>query len=319
MNGLLEVLLTFIGVVMVLALLSQSLIEVVKASFPIKGHTRKGSVQSLLEEAAKSTGFYPEDGRAIYEAVEERLEGLGQNGLRSVRLDRLTAEQLRKLICSLEGQGVPGFEECSDVSAKLKKIAERAKEWYPLAMDPVSCRYRRRMRITNVIAAAVVVIGLDASAFDVMNRALTDEAFRESVSREVADLDGLMTRTDSLEVAMMAGLAAGDASAADSAALAALEQRFDSLRERSQGILDNEVFAPPGLDRPWTSIEWWVGVLITILLVSLGAPFWHDLLGTVFGLKQRVRTGPQRDEGTTGGRGPPGDDPAARNEEEDDE
>jgi hypothetical protein len=34
---------------------------------------------------------------------------------------------------------------------------------------------------------------------------------------------------------------------------------------------------------------WWVGIVLSTLLVSLGAPFWHDLLEALFGLKNRVR------------------------------
>jgi hypothetical protein len=40
--------------------------------------------------------------------------------------------------------------------------------------------------------------------------------------------------------------------------------------------------------------RWWIGIVASVLLVSLGAPFWHDLLETLFGLKNRMQAQAQQ-------------------------
>jgi hypothetical protein len=46
-------------------------------------------------------------------------------------------------------------------------------------------------------------------------------------------------------------------------------------------------------------LDWWLGILLSTFLVSLGAPFWHDTLETLFGIKNRVRAEAKKVEETT--------------------
>ena len=48
------------------------------------------------------------------------------------------------------------------------------------------------------------------------------------------------------------------------------------------------ILGAPGGQR-WGDIMWWIGIVLSTLLVSLGAPFWHDLLESLFGLKNRIQ------------------------------
>ena len=256
MSALLEVLLSFVGVMLVLALAAQSMQELVKVVFAIKGQTTRRALEGLLTEAARAEN-QPQSGPDLVDRVVERLRGLGQNGVRpgAVRLDTLTADRLTDLIMHVDPRRVAGTKTLPEDAARvtLRRIADHAEAWFPLAMEPVADRYRRRMRGLSFISSAVIVLALNADALTVVKLSRDDPSFRERVG---------VTAKPALDSLDTGALRA----AADTSLL------LGTLGDR----------------RPRDPL-WWVGIVLSTLLVSLGAPFWHDLLEALFGLKNRVR------------------------------
>src|SRR6266545_2055149 len=189
MASLLEVLIAFVAVMLVLALAAQSLQEVIKIMFAVKSQTAVRALRGLLLES---------DGDAIFKTVVERLQGLGQNGVRktALRLDTLSAEKLASLIETATPVAGSSLEPTvgSKSDDRLKEVAKRVIDWFPLAWDPVDDRYRRRMRGYAILSAAIVVIGFNADAFAVLKRAREDPSYRTAVTGAATQLDTLNER-----------------------------------------------------------------------------------------------------------------------------
>lgn len=325
MSTLLETLLTFVGVMFVLALAAQSVQELLKAAFTIKGQTMLKAIEGLVRESVRSQGQWSVDAEAILAELTRRLGALGQNGFRkgALRLDSLPAPKLKELLAGIDPSVVPGLPVERPVAKDiLGAIAAQAEKWYDLAIAPVDDRYRRRMRALTLLASALVVIPLNAGAKKVYDAARTDPEFRERVAAVVARLDSIPDSTASKpDATVQAPIASqpidttrtgGDTTAArpdtarqalasalipvvrgrssprDSAALATITKADSLLR-----------FGPP-TGEELRSLSWWFSILLAILFVSLGAPFWHDLLEMIFGLKNRLR-GPSVPEATKAG------------------
>ncbi len=313
MTSLIEVVLTFVGVMLVLALVAQSVQEVIKASFGLKGGATFKALERLLIESARSHGYSKTDAEAVADDVRRRLRALGQKGIRpnAVRLDAITPAQLGDLIKLATPKNVPGlkaFEE-SSAGGKLDKIAERAVEWYPLAMVPVDDRYRRRMRGLALVSSAIVVLAVNADAFKLMDRARRDPQFRARVAALTAKLETLERRaeaaaTPTTRVITSAAVdtttrrdtsvrrdttARRTASASQPTGVATVNAARDSATALALAALGDESFIGGPKDWRPGSYAWWVGILLSIALVSLGAPFWHDTLEAMFGLKSRLR------------------------------
>src|SRR5205809_3213706 len=292
MASLLETLVTFMGVMLILALAAQSVQEIIKIVFAIKSQTALRGVRGVVVGAAKAGKLLESDGEAIFRSVFARLQGLGQNGVRksAVRLDSLTAGDLGTLIESATQVLGSSLEPTGDAKSddKLKEVAKKAQDWFTLAWEPVGDRYRRRMQGFAILSAAIVVVGLNVDAFAVLRKASADPAYRAAVTAAALHLDTLEQRSRTLKDS----LAHGDTSAAVRQARAeSLKTVTDSLnaaRARAVGGQAGFVLGEPGAQR-WTDIWWWVGIIASTLLVSLGAPFWHDMLEAVFGLKNRIR------------------------------
>ena len=276
MSNLLQTLLSFIGVMLVLALAAQSIQEILKTMVVLKGNAQLKAMEGLVREATRFHGQYNIDAEAIIVEVKRRLAALGQKGWRKLRLDELGAKNLRDLVESAPVAGISAVPIAESEARKaLQLIGERVEKWYPLALCPVENKYRRQMRVVALLASALVVIPLNAGAIRVFNLARSDPEFRRRVDSAAVYL---------MRVSDSANRASGTA---DSAAMAAHEiVKADSL----------------GIYKPITRAElgspsWYIGILLSILLVSLGAPFWHDLLEGLFGLKNRVRAEAERVRG----------------------
>jgi hypothetical protein len=332
MESLLTTLLTLVAVMLVLALAAQSIQEIIKAMFTIKGQTARRALKGLITESARAEGQHA-SAADILKSVEDRLRSLGQNGVRAgaLRLDALNKTLLADLIRSADPSRISGLSGPANGDAKeqLEAIADRATIWYPLAMEPVDDRYRRRMRGYALLSSAIVVFGLNADAWTVFQKARTDKVFQAGVAADVAKLDSLYRR------AQQAGAVGGDSAKvsatkttrpapkrrADSTARgkasvpdrsSAATRPADSAAKRSArdttapgdalnrelALLlqtDRYVFGKPGAFR-WGDPVWWVGMVASVLLVSLGAPFWHDALEALFGLKNRIKAQAKREE-----------------------
>ncbi|NNG16591.1 MAG: hypothetical protein HKM89_08930 [Gemmatimonadales bacterium] len=327
MLSLLAVLLTFVGAMLVLALAAESLQELIKVVFAFKGQARVKALSGLVVEAARSKGLTTEDGEAIFTKLRERLQALGQDGVRNtaLRLDRLDAKQLSELITKVNPDDVVGLTslDAEEAAKYLNCIAGQATQWFPLAMTPVTDRYGRRMRFFALLPSAIVVLALNADALSIFNQARTDESFRESVGAAVATLDSLDQVARRLSAAASSSIqeqpapaavpqdaTAPEADASDQepgtedassqetdeasvpqvASQDSLQAVRDSIRVLALSIARSEqgfLIGNPG-GQNLDDLKWWAGILVSILLVSLGSPFWHDALRALFGAKQRI-------------------------------
>ena len=292
MASLLEVIITFVGAMFVLALVAQSLQEVVKASLGIKGGTRLTAVERLLMEATRMSGLSPTDGKDIFKQIVDKLRALGQPGLRKTvaRLDVLDAKALSDLILEIDHAQITGLKGVTNPppADRLTKVAAYATKWFDLSVNPVKERYRRRMQISAVVAGAVVVLALNADAFWIVRQSRNDPAFRASVQLAAESLSTADRVVESLNDSL-----AHDTTAADSVWEPLAARRDSAVARRDSLALAAVTGNSPlfrGYDKTWKfSFEWVIGILISALLVGLGAPFWHDLLESLAGFKDRVR------------------------------
>jgi len=269
MGSLLETLITFVGTILVFALAAQSIQEILKSVFAIKGRTMQAAIEGLVRESTVACGQTPGDADAILVQVTARLRALGQGGFRPnrIRLDTLPAAQLQELIAKVEPTAVPGLPvEHAKAAAILSLIGRQARDWYPLAIAPVDERYRRRMRMLAFFTSAVVVVPFNLDATRIFTLAETRPSLR-------AQVVAIAARVDS----------AYRAAPAKAAGVVASETDMQQIRGVfSEDLLGCFTFAK--LKQP----RWWLGILFSIVLVSMGAPFWDDLLESLFGLKSRV-------------------------------
>jgi hypothetical protein len=194
---------------------------------------------------------------ALLDAVApDRSESM--EGIRSALLD-VKSKDLKRALLLLQARG-----------GHIEDFSRNVEQWFNDAMEAVAGAYKRRTQWQLLALAAVVTVALNVDTLNVMDRLLSDPANREAlVARAQALAAQTATESSYQEVRAELGRLELPIGWAGSDSL------FRNDFEWSRRI---QAFAGRVL-----------GWLITALAVSLGAPFWFDLLNKVMVVRSTVK------------------------------
>jgi hypothetical protein len=175
---------------------------------------------------------------------------------------RETAEAVRKLTTAI-----------GTVNARMTRLVGRLRErvdaldqWYDTVMLGFEERYTRHMRTWAFLISMALVVVMNADIFQVYRRLATSDL---SQQRVLAQYDLIKKQYED--------------SGSPDAMKADLDRAFNQATSTYPAMgmqpLDFSDFTP------WTPVGW----LVMAALLSLGAPFWHDTLESLFGLKNFLR------------------------------
>ncbi len=189
--------------------------------------------------------------------------------LSSIRTRALEIERLQPELGHAVRQGAAVLREAAtEYVAKINASFDQT-------MDRVSQRFTASTRAVTLAGALVVAITFQVDALMIVNRLSADEKMREAFVAKAA--------------AVHAELQPRDAAAATPAGTPppAAPSREDIDREYRSFLATNGVIALPSQGewrRAWASVNPF-GVALTVLLLSLGAPFWYKALGQLLNLR----------------------------------
>jgi hypothetical protein len=232
----------------------------------------------------------------VVEGIEGILRSYGYKDLEL--LENLNVAQLKDLVSTIDWKKVPASEE---VTAGLEKVNRDIERWFDIAKKGFQDLYERRMKVWAFFTSLVVVLALNANIFELYRQFSSNAPLRDAA---ISWADQYITaHKDSSGIS---------ASRTEAQIPATIRAEVDSIRQ----ILSAEGFQLLGwkdwgtrLSRTDSPGSFWVdcilGWLAMTLLVSLGAPFWYDLLKTVMGLKDNLRSGLSRANSSRPPAGPP--------------
>jgi hypothetical protein len=145
-----------------------------------------------------------------------------------------------------------------EAEGDLKKARENVEQWFNNAMERVSGWYKRNIQLITLGVAFIISAGLNADTFIIANSFYRDPTVRASVVSSAQEA------------------AKQPLSAESEQSLARMSQTLQQL-QLPMGWSDPRMI-------PSKSIGWitkFFGLLFTTLAISLGAPFWFDLLGKI--------------------------------------
>jgi len=172
----------------------------------------------------------------------------------------------------------------SQIGARLRERIDAIEAWYDPIMQGFEERYARHMRTWAFIISAILVVMVDANLPRLYKRMATDEVSKQRVLAEA----------QTIQQRYMGRIA--QARAVNNQPL------LHELTNRLNDELDEATSSYPALGLEMLDIEaFWnrtsalektkviIGWILMAFLLSLGAPFWHDILQSLFGLKEFLR------------------------------
>jgi len=219
-----------------------------------------------IREAPAALQAALEAGRALASEYPNPLTSI-ENGIEALPTGH-TKQSLLVLVDKTKREMALVKAEFRTAEQTVEKLRLNLEGWYNDAMDRFSGWYKRWTRQVTFVLAVFVVGFANADTIMLANRLARDSALRTSINA-AAD-------TASQKIA-------GDSSRTQSASQALLDESEKlNLPLGWVNPLANGQKDPFAYERvPATPVGWLLkcfGLLITILAVSLGAPFWFDTL-----------------------------------------
>ena len=171
---------------------------------------------------------------------------------------------------------------------ELQKLHDSVEVWFNNAMDRVSGAYKRRTQMWLFLIGLVLAILMNADTVGMWRQLSTNQQLRDGLAKTA--VDQLPNLTSSAQPP--AGTPAPDtahAKAVYESALEKLEQsqlRFGWSEADAQGV-----WIEPRLG---TLLRKLLGLLITAVALSLGAPFWFDVLNKIVNIRGAGRAPNER-------------------------
>ena len=190
--------------------------------------------------------------------------------LKDIRMAALRLEQVNPDLSNVARQNLAILQKAeSEFVAKINN-------WYDQTMDRTSQRFTASTRAITFGGAILIAIGLQVDTVSLVNRLSADDKLRAALVDQafVVNRDGAPTSQLSNQASAVTPVASTDKDRA---------QRYDSfLAEYGLVKLPSSNF-----NEWWTSLKNanYLGVLITALLLSLGAPFWFSALSSLLQLR----------------------------------
>jgi len=224
----------------------------------------------------------------ISEPVRTRLlEVLKANGvsdpertLSNVRMLALELERTHPELAAATRHTIALTQEAhSEFVAKVNA-------WFDQTMDRVTERFTFSSRAFTLTASIVVVAVTQLDTFAIINRLALDEETRQMFVREAA-----AAISSSSQAGPPGSIVAGQATTAGTGSpdVSAMSEQTQARLFRAMS--DAGMLRTPTSFNDWTS-GWKTvsppGVLVSVLLLSLGAPFWFSMLSNLLRLRSVV-------------------------------
>lgn len=177
---------------------------------------------------------------------------------------RGAAEGVRKLTAALGAANA----RMTQLVGRLRERVDAIDRWYDTVMLGFEERYTRHMRTWAFLISITLVVLLNADVFQVYRRLATNDL---SQQRVLAQYDAIRKQYEKSSDTSSESLKAD------------LDRAFNEATANypALGLQPYDWSMPT----PWQVFGW----LVMAGLLSLGAPFWHDTLESLFGLKNFLR------------------------------
>ena len=244
--------------------------------------------------AGAATPHLPDTARKVLEdALRDNGVADPAQALSNVRMLALELERTHPELATSARQTIALTQE-----ARSQFVA-KVNAWFDQTMDRVTERFTVSTRAFTFISAVAVVAVTQLDAASVINRLAMDDSMRQAFVAEAVRLDATAARDATRQAAASSEPPTTTAPLQTSATTEAVQTPSGSVapvsdvdRQRLFGVMREAGL----LQIPRTVNEWvngWSkvspgGVVLSVLLLSLGAPFWFNALSSLLRLRSVV-------------------------------
>jgi len=284
MFGMLQVVIGLVFVLLLLSLLATTMMELIASAFSLRGKNLERALKNMLDatdvdervlNAFKSNALYKQlsyrYGRKRYAPSYISAKSF-ESIFMEIMLDGKNFEALQDQIDTLPDGDLKHVLQqfLNEAEGDAVAFKERIRTWYDDIMDRASGWYKRNTQKILVGVGFFIAVVFNADTLAIYERLESDPETLQTVLNLAEDYANRREGTE---------ITAPNTSPA-----------FNESLNKLEGLVDDQIESiksPLGLgwkNVDWSEVTWYdvltklLGWIVTALAVSLGAPFWFDLL-----------------------------------------
>ena len=288
MIGLIQVVIGLVFLLLLLSLLVTTIMELISSMLALRGkNLEKALINMLANGQKKGELFQAFKGNALYKQLCNYRDSanlrppsyLSSQNFQSILMDIILkgddAGKLTQKIDEIQNDELKQVlkQLLNDAGYELDAFKERINGWYNDVMDRAAGWYKRNIQILVTFVGLIVAVIFNADTISVYQRL---ESNPEEL-KEIVTMAEAYAKKNELEIQTGGSV----------------QQQWDQVNHLIQDELQ-QANSPLGLGwhpedlRGMTPSDWVIKILgwiVTALAVSLGAPFWFDLLKKLVNIK----------------------------------
>lgn len=213
-------------------------------------------IKNLAKDRQRPSYIEPETLSAVV------LEVISQQKLGKSYVS-LTQHEVSNLVANIPNDDLKQVASAFVVNTTeaANELKEAMADWFDQGMDRISGWYKRRIKKILIVIAAFATITTNASAIHMVEELWKNDALRVEITAQAMVAVNIENAVTLMEPNF------------DSLKILPIGWETKDLSGMAKEISDNGI---------WKTVLGWI---ITVAAISLGAPFWFDLLGKVAQLK----------------------------------
>lgn len=282
MLGMLQVVIGIVFVLLLLSLLATTIMELLSSFFSLRGKNLENALRNMLASSDKSQQLFKAfKNNSLYRQLSQKAgrnrrapSYLAAESFQSILFDViLKGEKIDQIVERIEALPDDDLKNVlkqllNDAEYELQEFKGKIQEWFNNIMDRASGWYKRMIQKIIVLVGLIIAIVFNADTIAIFERLESDP---ESLQQVVTLAENYLSKNETEQVIRTT-------------------PTFDQQLDEVRSLINDEIEqakSPLGLGwegvtfLTFTPTQWIVKVLgwiVTALAISLGAPFWFDLL-----------------------------------------
>lgn len=282
-NAVLDIAIGLVLMYLVLSLMGTVINEFISTAISLRSRTLKSAIQRLLDDSKLHAAFYDHGlidgakktsgdpsyltGQTFAMAIIGSLNpGISVPGIADVKkaIDDLDVKS--NIRDALQAQAAKAGDD-------LTKLRDGIANYFDASMDRVSGNYKRYLKWISLGVGFLIVLALNADSINVGAALWSDSSLRAQMlatSQSVVSAKMPNTTLDNLDSAKLRDT---------------LKDLEKDVRPLPVGWKASDLVGPSTLGGIWYWLKKLFGLAVTALAISLGAPFWFDLLSKIMNVR----------------------------------
>jgi hypothetical protein len=279
---MLQVVIGLVFVLLLLSLLATTIMELLSSFFSLRGRNLETALRNMLSSSDTAQQLFKEfKNNSLYRQLSQKAGKrrrspyyLAAESFQSILFDViLKGEKIDKIVEKIDTLPDDDLKNVlkqllNDSEYELEAFKGKIHKWYDNIMDRASGWYKRMVQKIIVLVGLVIAVVFNADTIAIYERLESDP---DSLQQVVELAENYLAKTETEQVMRTTPT---------------FDQQLDQVRE----LINNEIEqakSPLGLGWEdvsffsFTPTQWGIKILgwiVTALAISLGAPFWFDLL-----------------------------------------